>query len=230
MNSSPNAAFNNKPSALLFDLDGTLMDTAADFYPTVNALRAEHRLAPLENDIIREQVSNGGRALTRLALDMPFDDPEFETQRDRFLALYTEHLGDSSDLFDGMDALLAICAEKGIAWGVVTNKPRLYTELLFERLQSKLPILDQCQTLICPDDVKHSKPDPEPLLLAASQLGLNADRCWYAGDHIRDIQAGAAANMPTIATAWGYIEQDDDIEQWQADWIIKQPLDILERL
>jgi len=220
------------PKALLFDLDGTLMDTAPDFFPTVNTLRKEHGLPPLADDIIRQQVSNGGRALTRLALDLPqvigniAGDDEFESKKQRLLDLYIEHIASNSDLFTGMAELLDTCEKKSLAWGIVTNKPRLYTELLLERLANRIPVLSQCAVVVCPDDVEKTKPDPEPLFLAAKQLKIDPTDCWYLGDHIRDIAAGNAANMLTIATLYGYIEPQDKPESWQADIMVDSVEDI----
>lgn len=216
----------SRPAAILYDLDGTLMDTAADFFPTVNELRAEHQLDALPHAVIRAQVSNGGRALTRLALNMEFDEPDFEQKRDRLLELYTHHLGSDSTLFPGMESLLSTSNELAIPWGIVTNKPRLYTELLLARLEAKLPILKSCAVVICPDDVKQSKPDPEPLFLAANKLSVQTEQCWYVGDHIRDIEAGSAAKMTTFAATFGYIEEGDNINDWQADHIIHHSNDL----
>ncbi len=229
-----------KPKALLFDLDGCLMDTAPDFFPTVNSLRAEHNLPPLADDIIRQQVSNGGRALTRLALDMPAIDSKnsgnitgdeiFEGKRDRLLELYIEHIASKSDLFPGMLELLDTCQKNSLLWGIVTNKPRLYTEILLERLAKRIPTLSQCAIVVCPDDVEKTKPHPEPLFLAAKQLKIEPKDCWYLGDHIRDIEAGNAASMPTIATLYGYIEPHDKPESWQADIMVNSVEEITELL
>lgn len=222
----------SKPKAILFDLDGTLMDTAPDFFPTVNALRKEHNLSPLADNIIRLQVSNGGRALTRLALDMPLvdipsakegnnaDTVFFEQQRQRLLDLYVEHIAQKSDLFPGIIELLETCKQHSLPWGIVTNKPRLYTELLLARLADRLPILAHCAVVVCPDDVEKTKPFPDPLYLAADTIKIAAQDCWYLGDHIRDIDAGNAANMFTIATLYGYIEPHDKPENWQADIMV----------
>jgi 2-phosphoglycolate phosphatase len=225
-----------KPQALLFDLDGTLMDTAPDFFPTVNTLRKEHGLPPLADDLIRQQVSNGGRALTRLALDMPQvtenseGDEVFEGKRQRLLDLYVEHIASQSNLFPGMIELLETCNKNALPWGIVTNKPRLYTEILLERLAKRLPILDQCAVVVCPDDVERTKPFPDPLYLAADKLQLGAKNCWYLGDHIRDIDAGKAASMFTIATLYGYIEPHDKAEDWEADIMVNTVEEITDLL
>jgi len=234
------ASFSRKnitlPKALLFDLDGTLMDTAPDFFPTVNTLREEHGLPPLADNIIRQQVSNGGRALTRLALDLPqvegnlAGDEVFEAKRQRLLDLYVEHIASKSDLFTGMIELLETCQQNSLPWGIVTNKPRLYTELLLERLADRLPILAHCAIVVCPDDVERTKPHPDPLFLAADKINIEAKNCWYLGDHIRDIEAGRAANMFTIATLYGYIEPHDKPESWQADLMVNTVEEITELL
>ena len=241
LNSSLIQRPNKKPKALLFDLDGTFMDTAPDFFPTVNSLRKEHNLPVLADDIIRQQVSNGGRALTRLALDLPpikiqnnitgneaLDPVFFEQQRQRLLDLYVEHIASKSDLFPNMIELLEVCQQNSLPWGIVTNKPRPYTELLLARLNKRLPILASCAVVVCPDDVEKTKPFPDPLFLAADTLQLKADECWYLGDHARDIEAGKAANMLTIATLYGYIGPEDQPEQWQADIMIDHVEDIIE--
>jgi phosphoglycolate phosphatase len=233
------------PKALLFDLDGTLMDTAPDFFPTVNTLRKEHNLPPLADDIIRLQVSNGGWALTRLALDMPQQAAGTDTaianknneiikqQRQRLLDLYIEHIAQESGLFEGISELLESCNQRSIPWGIVTNKPRLYTEILLERLAHTFPILAHCSVLVCPDDVERTKPFPDPLLLAAKKIEVAPQDCWYLGDHIRDIDAGNAANMLTIATLYGYIEPHDDPKEWKADLLVQTAQEVthlLERL
>lgn len=221
-----------KPKALLFDLDGTLMDTAPDFFPAVNTLRQEHGLTPLADDVIRLQVSNGGWALTRLALDLPQlpagttaleaneKNVDLKDQRQRLLDLYTHHLGEESKLFEGITELLEACNSLALPWGIVTNKPRLYTEILLSRLAHKLPILDHCSVLVCPDDVERTKPFPDPLFLAADKINTATENCWYLGDHLRDVDAGNAANMFTIATLYGYIEAHDDPKKWQADLMV----------
>lgn len=231
-----------KPKALLFDLDGTLMDTAPDFFPAVNTLRQEHGLAPLADDVIRLQVSNGGWALTRLALDMPQlpagttaiaaneKNATIKDQRQRLLDLYTIHLGEGSDLFSGITKLLETCNQLDLPWGIVTNKPRLYTEILLERLTTKLPILESCSVLVCPDDVEKTKPFPDPLFLAASTINITPEDCWYLGDHIRDVDAGNAANMYTIATLYGYIEPHDNPQAWQADLLVDSVQEVTDLL
>lgn len=205
--------------AVLFDLDGTLIDTAPDFIRIIRALCAEDGLqAPTDADI-RVQVSEGARAMVRL-IHPEFDvnSPALLHYRDRFLQHYAQQIAVDTCLFAGMDALLTDLEARGIAWGIVTNKPRHLSQALLHALQ-----LDQrCAVLVCPEDVTHAKPDPEPMYLAAQQLGIAADHIVYVGDHPRDIDAGRAANMPTVLAAYGYLPpaHAHDLNAWQADYMI----------
>ncbi len=208
-----------KIKAILFDLDGTLLDTAPDFIVCVNRLRQNHQMTPLADDVIRAQVSNGARALTLLASELQENDPLFEARRLELLGHYAEVLGKYSALFDGMASSLQWIAAQGLAWGIITNKPSAYTNPLLERIA--LP--SQPATVVCPDHVTRSKPDPEPMLLACSQLGIAPAEAVYVGDHARDIEAGRRAGMLTIACAYGYLDPGERIEDWQADFLISQP-------
>lgn len=219
----PETANSTRPSAVLFDLDGTLADTADDFVLVLNLLRQQHGFESLDSEHIRATVSDGARALTHLAFGGHEGEPDFESKRQQLLALYFSKVGDSARLFSGMEAVLEQLESQSIPWGVVTNKPKKYTERLF----TKLGLAQRCAVLVCPDDVVHAKPDPEGLLLAATKLSIRPDNCWYVGDHIRDIEAGRAAGMTTIAARYGYIKPEDAIEHWQAHSIINIPTDLL---
>lgn len=199
--------------AVIFDLDGTLVDTASEFVVVVQALRAEHDLPPLEPARIRASVSNGARALVTLALGTREADRLFEGQRLRLLELYGEVLGSSARPYPGIEDLLAELAARGIGWGVSTNKPRAYAAPLLERLALQPPL----GSLVCPDDVSVRKPHPESLLRNCRELGCEPQQAIYVGDHQRDIEAGLRAGMFTIAALYGYIEADDDPALWGAD-------------
>lgn len=199
--------------AVIFDLDGTLVDTADEFIPVVQNLRAEHGRGPMDPERIRASVSNGARALVSLGLDLPEDAPGFETKRLRLLELYSELLGTVAVVYPGIESLLASLTERGIGWGISTNKPRAYTEPLLERLDIRPPP----GSVVCPDDVTHRKPHPESLYLNCRELGCAPHEAIYIGDHQRDIEAGRRAGMYTIAAAYGYIEPDDDCVRWRAD-------------
>lgn len=206
-------------SAVLFDLDGTLIDTAPDFIRIIHLLCQEDGVTPPTPAQIRVQVSEGARAMVRLIHpEMSMDSPELLQYRDRFLAYYGAQIAVDTQLFDGMDTLLESLEQQGIAWGIVTNKPRHLSELLL----AALGLTERCAVLVCPDDVSRPKPDPEPMYLAAQQLGIDPQYIAYVGDHPRDIDAGRAANMPTILAAYGYLppEHADDLAAWQADHLV----------
>ncbi len=200
---------------VLFDLDGTLLDTAPEFAVAVNRLRAEHQLPAMDYAPIRATVSDGARALTRLALDIEEEHPSFQAARLRLLAIYEEDLGAHSAPFPGIPELLLALAERGIRWGIVTNKPSHYAEPLMRRI-----VLEPTSsTLVCPDHVGMPKPAPEPLWHACQQVGVAPGRTLYVGDHRRDIEAARNAGMPSAAAGWGYIHPDDPLENWGADLV-----------
>ena len=202
--------------AILFDLDGTLIDTAPDFIKVLNAQREHHGFAPLPDQLIRDTVSDGARPLTRLAFGGEPGEAPFEAYRHELLARYEAEVGGASVFFDGMDEALTELEQRSIPWGIVTNKPRLYTDLLLDRMA----LGQRCKVSICPDDVTISKPHPEGLFLACKALQCSHQASWYIGDHERDISAGRAAGMRTIAARYGYILDVSQVGAWQADFII----------
>lgn len=209
------------PQAILFDLDGTLVDSAPDFKQVVNSLREEEGFAPLPYTTIREQVSNGGLALACIAFNITREHPDLMIYRQRVLDRYLENIGSHSCLFEGFENVLNKLEQANIQWGIVTNKPRLYAELLVERLNIRAPVM------VCPEDVPQRKPHPDPLFKAASDLQIEASACWYVGDHERDIEAAIAAKMPSVAALFGYIEPHVNPQDWQADFYIQHPQDLL---
>lgn len=205
--------------AVLFDLDGTLIDTAADFVRIIQNMCREENKPIVDAATIRTQVSEGARAMVKLVYpELAVDDQFFLAHRQRFLNLYQQDLAVDTALFDGMETLLKDLEQRQIPWGIVTNKPRYLTELLLKELQ-----LDKrCAVLVCPEDVKQAKPHPEPMFLAANQINITPEKIVYVGDHPRDIDAGRQANMTTILAAYGYLPLNakDDLEAWQADKIV----------
>lgn len=218
------AAGHPGPHAILFDLDGTLLDSAPDFYEVVNSLRRADGKDELAVARIREQVSNGGAALTCLTWEITPQDPSFGERRQRFLDHYMGYVGSASRLFPGFRAVLDELELLGIQWGIVTNKPRRFTEPLLATLNIEAPVV------ICADDVEKAKPAPDALFLAADKLGLQAPQCWYVGDHIRDIEAARHAGMFSIAALFGYIESGDNPDAWGADASIQRPDQLLHLL
>jgi phosphoglycolate phosphatase len=208
--------------AVFFDLDGTLLDTAPDFAKVVNHLRERHGYGPLPFQAIRNTVSQGARALITLAFSLQEDADGFETLKQELLALYSANLAEQSVLFPGFDALLYWLDEQNIIWGIVTNKPRAFTDPILKAFQ----LTDRCHSVVCPDDVHQTKPHPEPLLLAAKQAGCHPRQAVYVGDHRRDIEAGQAAGMTTIAAGYGYIDPCDPADSWQADHLVEDSLDL----
>jgi len=209
--------------AILFDLDGTLVDTAADFVHILNALRHDHNLPPLDYQIIRDTVSNGARALTKLAFGGNEGETDFEAKKQEMLSRYELCAGDKAQLFDGMSEVLKAFEDARIPWGIITNKPRLYTDILL----SKLGLNERSAITLCPDDVQHAKPDPESMILASKRLNCTLSKSIYVGDHERDIQAGKAANMPTVAVSYGYIQDKQNIPSWGADFEIDHPSELI---
>lgn len=204
-----------RPAAVLFDLDGTLIDTAPDFIRCLNQLRQRHGLPPLPAAHIRRSVSNGARAMIQVGFGVEPDHPDYQERHTAFLDLYEAGMTQETTLFEGMDALLASLEARAIPWGIVTNKPARFADPLVRALG----LSERCATLICPDHVRQRKPHPEPLLLACDRLGVPAHASVYVGDHERDIEAGRRAGMHTVAVRYGYIEEPAAVDSWQADFI-----------
>jgi len=211
---------------LLFDLDGTLIDTAPDMHAALNAIRAQESLPALTLESVRPHVSRGGLALTRLGFSDSHSETEIEALRQRFLEHYRENICLHSRLFSGMDAVLSHCQEHSIRWGIVTNKPEWLTYPLLEALQLRQPLC----SLVCGDTTKERKPHPLPLLTASRECQHLPQQCFYVGDDPRDIEAGHAAGMHTVAAAWGYLAEDVDIRSWQADSLAQHPLELIDLL
>lgn len=205
--------------AVLFDLDGTLIDTAADFIRIIQNMCREEGRVVVDANLIRTQVSEGARAMVKLVYpELAVDDPIFLAHRQRFLDLYGEDIAVDTDLFQGMYPLIEDLESHNIPWGIVTNKPRGLSESLLQALN----LSERCAVLVCPEDVTHTKPDPEPMYLAASHLQIDPKQIIYVGDHPRDIDAGRNASMYTILAAYGYLplEHKDNLDAWQADCIV----------
>ena len=212
--------------AVLFDLDGTLIDTAPDMGAALNNLLVEENHAPMALDDIRPYVSRGGLVLIRLGLSDKVPESEIEPLRLRFLQHYRAIIADNSRLFDGYESILLEIENLGLPWGIVTNKPEWLTLPLLEHLQ-----LDQrARVIIGGDTLAKRKPDPLPLLEAARRMTVECASCVYIGDDERDIIAGRAAGMKTLTAAYGYIEDGVDFLSWQADGVIENPSELLAML
>ena len=214
------------PSAVLFDLDGTLIDTAPDFIRCLNQLRQQHELEPLPAEYIRRSVSNGARAMVRLGFNLEPEHDGYLEKHTAFLDLYEAGVAVETTLFEGMNDLLLELEAKSIPWGIVTNKPVRFAAPLIEALG----LQERCATLICPDHVTERKPHPEPMFLACNEINAAPEQAIYVGDHVRDIEAGRNAGMYTIAVRYGYIEEPETVDLWQADAIADTVSDLAKLL
>jgi phosphoglycolate phosphatase len=212
------------PRAILFDLDGTLADTAPDLAAAVNLLRAKRGLEPTAYEILRPTASAGARGMIGASFGITPDDERYLELRDEFLNNYEADIAVHSGLFDGVTALLDGIEAAGVQWGIVTNKHQRFTTPLLPQIG-----LGHAACAISGDTTPHPKPHPEPLLEAARRLNLPPEQCWYVGDDLRDIQAGRAAGMLTVAAGWGYCGATEP-QHWQADYLFVQPSELLELL
>lgn len=201
-------------NAVLFDLDGTLVDTAPDMVAVLQQLQQEYGIDPVPYDLGRSTVSNGAFGL--LTLGFPEAELEFgDDLHQLYLERYAENICRDSRVFDGLGTLLEQLEERGCPWGIVTNKP----EHLTEPLLHALGLADRSACTVSGDTLSVRKPDPAPMLLACDMAGVDAETCIYVGDAERDIEAGQRAGMATIAAGYGYITADDDPREWDADVI-----------
>jgi N-acetyl-D-muramate 6-phosphate phosphatase len=208
--------------AVLFDLDGTLLDTAQDFHESLNELRAEENLAPLTFETVRAQVSHGGHALVRLGFGV-LDPLAHEKMRMRLLNIYRQRLAKHTRLFEGGEEMLDALENRGLAWGIVTNKPGWLTDPLLVEVK-----LDQrAQAVVSGDTLPERKPHPLPLLHAAQTLGVDPRDCVFVGDAERDAQAAQAAGMYSLVAGFGYIGDDDRADAWFQHGWLHTPLDLL---
>ena len=217
------ARHRNAIRTVLFDLDGTLADTAPDLAHALNLLLAEHGRQALSVDQVRPEASHGSIALIRLGFGLEPEHPEFEPLRRRFLALYADHICEHTRLFPGMNQVLDGLTEQGLNWGVVTNKPARLTEPLLERLG----LAAEAACIVSGDTTDNRKPHPAPMLYACRRAGSEPAQCLYVGDAERDIAAGREAGMPTLVALYGYIGGHERPQDWGASGMIRAPLEVL---
>jgi phosphoglycolate phosphatase len=212
--------------AVLFDLDGTLLDSAADLAEALNRLREERGLPPVPVAQLRPHVSHGARGMLAAGMQIAPGDSDYIALRDRFLDLYEEALCVHTAPFEGVHETLLDIARRGLLWGVVTNKSRRFTEPLLKALHWPLPIT----CAISGDSAAKPKPHPDSLLLAARTLGVEAQACVYVGDAERDVQAANAAGMSSLVAEYGYISEDEKHREWPATGWIRSPAEVLDWL
>ena len=215
-------ALPTQPRAILFDLDGTLADTAPDLAAAVNRLRTDRGLDPTPYSVLRPTASAGARGMIGAAFGLTPADEGYEALRLAWFDNYQAAIAVDSTLFGGVTELLAGLTDAGIAWGIVTNKPARFTDPLIPLIG-----LGHAACIISGDTMPFAKPHPAPLLEGARRLGVAPEQCWYVGDDLRDIEAGRAAGMPTVACAWGYCGAIAP-STWNADYLLETPTDLLE--
>lgn len=212
--------------AVLFDLDGTLIDSAPDLAGAGNDMRVARGLAPYPLTHFRPMVGSGARGMVGRAFGVGPHEEGFAELRDEFLQRYEARMTQETRVFDGMLSVLDAFDAHAMPWGIVTNKATRFSDPLLRALG----LLPRAATLVCGDTTPHSKPHPAPLLEAARRIGVDATDCIYVGDDLRDVQAGHAAGMTTVAVHWGYLGEGETIGAWGADHLVQTPHELLKLL
>ena len=208
---------------VLFDLDGTLIDSAPDLAGAANRLRADHGMEPLPLEMLRPMVGSGARGMVGVAFGVAPGDDRFEPLRDAFLAHYEAMLLETTSPFAGVDEMLSALEAAGIPWGIVTNKATRFTSAIVAGLK----LVERAAVVVCGDTTPHAKPHPEPLLHAARTMGLAPEDMVYVGDDLRDAQAARAAGMAMVAATWGYLGLGEPVHSWGADALLDEPGQLL---
>ncbi len=212
--------------AVLFDLDGTLIDSAPDLGAAADKMRLDRGMPSLPHALYRPMAGAGARGMLQIAFGIAPQDPAFESMREEFFANYERCMTHNTYAFDGVPALLHTLEQRGLPWGVVTNKSERFTKPLTQAM----PLFAKAAVVVSGDTTPHAKPHPAPLLEAANRLGVDPRHCIYIGDDERDIIAGHAAGMRTVAATYGYLGSQLDTAAWQADAEIKSPIALLQLL
>jgi len=214
---------NTTISGVLFDLDGTLLDTANDLGEALNYVLRKYGLAEVARENYRPIASDGALGLLTLGFAEQLENYDYEQLRAEFLAYYQENIAVHTCLYPGVSELLSALNKQNIPWGIVTNKP----EGLTRQLLPNYPEFEKCLSLIGGDSLANRKPHPEPMIKACEEISVASEHCLYVGDALRDIQAGNNANSTTVIAKWGYILANEDCASWQADHHAESPLEVL---
>jgi phosphoglycolate phosphatase len=212
--------------AVLFDLDGTLIDSAPDLGAAADKMRIDRGLPSLPYESYRPLAGAGARGMLKIAFDMTPEHADFMAMREEFFANYESAMTVRTYAFDGVSDLIAGLTTRGLPWGVVTNKMARFTDPLTQAM----PLFASAAAIVSGDTTPHPKPHPEPMFEAARRLGLPPEVCLYVGDDERDIVAGRAAGMRTVAANYGYLGEKNDISSWGADLKIDSPIELLQLL
>ena len=208
-------------AAILFDLDGTLLDTSADFLTAINLLLKRQHLRLLSRQELMPLINNSPKALVSKAFNLHPNDPKISLLVENFFETYLQHVADQTRLYLGMQAVLNVIIELKLKWGIVTNKHSRFTNPLIKALQLRPDVV------ICADQVEKPKPYPHGLLKALQLLNICSQDTLYIGDHLRDIDAARAANITSVAASYGFIDSTDDPKQWQADYTITKAIELI---
>ncbi len=210
--------------AVIFDLDGTLLDTEPDFTLVLNQQLAKHGKPPVPSSSVRKFVSAGAGAIVQQGFGLALTDPQNQELLQEFLTLYSEQIPQTrATLFDDIDLLIATLVENGISWGIMTNKHRRFSEPLLAKFEN----FATSGSLVCPDDVGVGKPDPAGIVRACQQLGVEPANAIYVGDHPRDIEAAIRAGMPGVAVGWGYLPEQPPLTQWGAELVVNNAQELM---
>lgn len=211
-----------KVQGVLFDLDGTLLDTYKDMSAALNTVLKSYAKPPIRAELVRPYVSKGAMAMICYAFGCEPNSAHAQSLWQAMLAAYADDIAHATCMFDGMETVLHTLESTGLKWGIVTNKPGALTHALLQ----KMHLAQRCGSVVCGDTLAVKKPDPRPLLHACKELQLNPNHALYVGDDRRDIEAGTRAGMTTLAAAYGYQLPDDSPYDWGADAVITQPIDL----
>lgn len=222
----PFSTLNMRIKGILFDLDGTLLDTAADLTAALNQVLISQQAKPLSVNHVRPAISSGVAGLLKLGMGIDTQDPTFPSLRKQFLDYYTQHICVHTHLFPGVNTLTNYLQDEKWPWGIVTNKSAILTKQLIK----KFPLLNKAKCIIAGDTLKYSKPHPQPLLHACKCIACLPEHCVYVGDAKRDVEAANAAGMYSLIALYGYINSKDDVNKWGATAKISSPLEIIEYL
>jgi phosphoglycolate phosphatase len=215
-----------KPKAVLFDLDGTLIDSAPDLAAAADKMRTDRGLPSLEYALYRPMAGSGARGMLHVAFGMPEAHADYEDFKNEFLNNYQQAMTLKTTVFSGVTDMLSALQAMGLRWGVVTNKSQRFTIPLSQQMD----LFKTAGAVVSGDTTPHAKPHPAPLLEAARLLGLPPQDCWYVGDDERDIVAGKAAGMVTVAANYGYLGVETEVLQWGADFVIHHPDELADLL
>lgn len=208
--------------AVLFDLDGTLIDSAGDLGLAADAMRTQRGMTSLPLDLYRPMAGAGARGMLQVAFGISPEHPDFPALREEFFANYEAAMLVTTYAFAQVPELLQTLEYLNLPWGIVTNKSKRFTDPLVQQM----PLLQPAAVVISGDTTPYAKPHPAPLLEAAQRLGVPPEACIYVGDDMRDMQAAQAAQMPALAACWGYMGEHD-VATWGADALLATPMDVM---